>query len=253
MTTERPQPPHAPLRQYYGDDQSRPAYVNQLFDDAAEHYEWINKVMSLGSGEAYRHLALERAGLKSEMRLLDIASGTGLVLRPASRIVGPKGFAVGLDPSAGMLARSQAQVALPLVRSRGETLPFADSQFDFLSLGYGLRHLADLDSLFRECFRVLRPGGRVLILEFARPASRIGFLGSRIYLRTIIPFLTRLGTNSPAAELVMRYCWDTVDKLVPVDTVLASLRGSGFTHVSPRGVFGLFVEFRAEKPPQLGT
>ena len=248
MSTKGQSPPHAPLRQYYGDDASRPAYVNRLFDDAAEHYEWINRMMSLGSGEAYRRLALERAGLKPGMRLLDIASGTGLVLRPASRRVGPGGFVVGLDPSAGMLRQSQAQVRLPLVRSRGETLPFASERFDFVSLAYGLRHMADLDTLFGECYRVLRPGGRVLILEFARSRSRFGSLVSRLYLRTLVPLLTRLGTRSPGAEHVMRYCWDTVDQLVPSEVVLSSLRHSGFTGESRRGVFGAFVEFCVEKP-----
>lgn len=248
MSANEHRPPHAPLHQYYADEASRPAYVNRLFDDAAEHYEWINKMMSLGSGETYRRLALERAGLAPGMRLLDIASGTGLVLRPASRRVGSTGFVVGLDPSAGMLRESRSQVRLPLVRSRGETLPFASARFDFVSLGYGLRHMTDLDALFGECYRVLRPGGRVLVLEFARSPSRLGFLLSRLYLRTLVPLVTRVGTKSPGAEHVMRYCWDTVDQLVPGEVVLASLRHSGFAQESQRGVFGVFVEFLARKP-----
>ena len=251
MSDQGPKPPHAPLRQYYAEDAARSAYVNRLFDDAAQHYERINTIMSLGSGEAYRRLALERAGLKPGMRLLDIASGTGLVLRPAARRVGPSGFVVGLDPSAGMLRQSLAQARLPLVRSCGESLPFAGERFDFVSLGYGLRHMADLNALFGECYRILRPGGRVLILEFAHSRSRAGSLMSRLYLRTIVPLLTRLGTGSPAAEHVMRYCWDTVDQLVPTETVLASLRHSGFANESRRGVFGVFVEFWARKPDPL--
>ena len=248
MSAHEQRPPHAPLHQYYEDEASRPAYVNRIFDDAAEHYEWINKMMSLGSGETYRRLALERAGLKPGMRLLDIASGTGLVLRPASRCVGPAGFVVGLDPSAGMLRQSRSQARLPLVRSRGETLPFASGRFDFVSLGYGLRHMTDLDALFGECYRVLRPGGRVFVLEFARSPSRVGSLLSRFYLGTLVPLITRLGTRSPGAEHVMRYCWDTVDQVVPGEVVRASLRHSGFTKESERGVFGVFVEFLGEKP-----
>jgi demethylmenaquinone methyltransferase/2-methoxy-6-polyprenyl-1,4-benzoquinol methylase len=239
--------PHAPLRQYYGPDDERPGYVNRLFDAAAPHYEWVNRMMSLGSGQAYRRMALERAGLRPSSRLLDIASGTGLVLRAASTIVGAQGLAIGLDPSAGMLRESKALRPLPLVQSRGETLPFASGSFDFVSLGYGLRHLADLDVLFRECSRVLRPGGRILVLEFSRPRSQVGLLFSRFYLKTLVPFVTRLGTRSPQAEEVMRYCWDTVDQVVPAETVLGSLGRAGFRDTTRRGVFGVFVEYAGVK------
>src|SRR5262245_7101173 len=91
-------PPHSPLLQHYGRETERPRYVTALFDEAAPNYEWITRMMSLGSGETYRHIALQRAGLQPGMRLLDIASGTGLVLRPAAAIVGPMGLAIGLDP-----------------------------------------------------------------------------------------------------------------------------------------------------------
>jgi demethylmenaquinone methyltransferase/2-methoxy-6-polyprenyl-1,4-benzoquinol methylase len=235
------------LPQYYGKDEERPGYVNRLFDRAAPHYEWVNRMMSLGSGELYRHLALERAGLRPGMSLLDIASGTGLVLRQAAAIVGREGRAVGLDPSAGMLRESRAIQPLPLVQSRGEALPFASEAFDFVSLAYGLRHLADLDLLFRECARVLRPGGRVLVMEFSRPRTRLGLLLCRFYLKTLVPLVTRLGTRSPEAEKVMRYCWDTVEQLVPAETVLASLRGAGFDETSRRGVYGAFVEYAGVK------
>jgi demethylmenaquinone methyltransferase/2-methoxy-6-polyprenyl-1,4-benzoquinol methylase len=240
--------PHAPLRQHYGTDAERPRYVNALFDEAAPHYEWINRMLSLGSGEAYRRLALQRSGLRPDMRLLDIATGTGLVLRPAADITGDQGLVVGLDPSASMLRQSRVIRPLPLVQSRGEALPFATAVFDFVSLGYGLRHLADLDVLFRECFRVLRPGGRLLVLEFSRPRSGPGGALARLCLKTLAPLVTRLGTRSPGAEKVMRYCWDTVDQLVPRETVLASEGRAGFEEVSGQEVFGVFVEYRARKP-----
>jgi demethylmenaquinone methyltransferase/2-methoxy-6-polyprenyl-1,4-benzoquinol methylase len=239
--------PHAPLPGYYGPDEERTGYVNRLFDEAAPHYEWINRMMSLGSGEAYRRMALERAGLRPGMRLLDIASGTGLVLRPAARIVGPTGGVVGLDPSAGMLGESRAIEPRPLVQARGETLPFPSQSFDFVSLGYGLRHMADLRILFGECFRVLRQTGRMLVLEFARPRSGVTLSLSRFYLKSLVPFLTRIGTSSPAAEQVMRYCWDTVNERVPSEFVLDAMKHAGFTGTVNRRVFGVFVEFSGKK------
>lgn len=241
-------PPHAPLRQYYGSDETRAGYVNRLFDEAAPHYEWINRMMSLGSGEAYRRMALRKAGLGPGMRVLDIASGTGLVLRPAARLVGPSGLAVGLDPSAGMLRESRRIKPLPIVQARGETLPFASGHFDFVSLGYGLRHVPDLGTLFEECFRVLRARGRLLVLEFSRPRSGLGLALSRFYLKHVVPFATQLGTRNPGAEKVMRYCWDTVDQLVPAEDVLRAARGAGFRDSAEERVFGIFIEYSATKP-----
>lgn len=243
--TRAPTPPHASLRQYYGKDESRADYVRGLFDVAAPHYERINRIMSLGTGLAYRRRALEHAGLRPGMRLLDIASGTGLVLRPATRIVGPSGLAVGLDQSLGMLRESRSIKPLPLVQARGEILPFASQRFDFVSLGYGLRHVSDLGVLFAECFRVLRPGGRLLVLEFSRPRSAL----SRLYLKHVVPFLTRLGTRGPGGQKVMRYCWDTVDQFVPTDVVLENVERAGFADAAHKGVFGVLAEFSATRAP----
>lgn len=240
--------PHGDLSRYYVTDAARPTYVRSLFDEAAPHYEWINKVMSLGSGEWYRRRALAQSGLVAGARVLDIATGTGLVARAASSIVGAQGRVVGLDPSGGMLRQQRCAPNMRLVQGQGETLPLGSERFDFVSLGYGLRHLADLNALFAECLRVLKPGGRLLVLEFGRPRSRAGRWLGRLYLETIVPTLTRLGTNNPGAEQVMRYCWDTVDQSVDPAAVLAAVRQAGFDNLSRESVGGIFAEYRATKP-----
>jgi demethylmenaquinone methyltransferase / 2-methoxy-6-polyprenyl-1,4-benzoquinol methylase len=222
--------------------------VRGLFDEAAPHYEWINALMSLGSGAWYRRWALARAGLRPGARVLDIASGTGLLARAAAAIVGPGGGVVGLDPSPGMLHEQRALSNLRLVRGVGERLPFRSAGFDFVSLGYGLRHVADLRALFGECRRVLRPGGRWLVLEFA--PARPGLAGrlSRLYLEAVVPALARLGTGNAGAERVMRYCWDTVAEAVSPHTVLAVAREAGFAEVEASRIGGLFVEYAGRKP-----
>ena len=146
--TVAPIPPHPRLDRYYGSDSDRPAMVSDLFDEGAPYYEWICRVMSFGTGEQYRSRHLREAGLAPGMRVLDVATGTGLVLRAAVEMCGQGGLAIGLDPSRGMLGECRKGCAAPLLQGRGEHLPFADASFDMVSMGYGLRHVADLRALF---------------------------------------------------------------------------------------------------------
>lgn len=219
--------PHPTLEGHYGEAAGRQPYVDSLFDGAAPHYDWICRVMSFGSGALYRKQALERLGVRPGMSVLDVATGTGLVARAAALLTGGSGV-IGLDPSRGMLDEARRRVAVPLVQGRGEALPFADGRFDALSMGYALRHVPDLFGAFREYHRVLRPGGRLLILEISRPASRAGFLLARLYLKRIVPFVTRLGTRSASAERLMDYYWDTIERCVAPEAILEAMRASGF-------------------------
>src|ERR1044071_2704727 len=104
--------------------------------------------MSFGSGGRYRRQALLRAGLAPGMRALDVACGTGALTLPMQRIVGGGGEVLGLDPSTGMLRVARRHGARRLVRGVAEALPFPDGRFDFLSMGYALRHVADLRATF---------------------------------------------------------------------------------------------------------
>ena len=97
-----PIPPHPKLSRHYARDEERRGVVNELFDAGAPYYEWVCRDMSLGTGARYRRHALRDAGLAEGMRVLDIAAGTGLVLRSATALVGAAGMAIGLDPSRGM-------------------------------------------------------------------------------------------------------------------------------------------------------
>jgi demethylmenaquinone methyltransferase / 2-methoxy-6-polyprenyl-1,4-benzoquinol methylase len=224
-------PPHPTLTDYYRSPEERQAVVNGLFDASARYYDWICRVMSAGTGSRYRRDVLTRAGLKPGMRLIDVATGTGLVAREGARILGDARRVVGLDPSAGMLSECRNAAAVRLVRGVGESLPFRDEQFDLLSMGYALRHVPDLDRAFAEYHRVLKRGGRVAILEIVRPRSRAGLVALRILLKHALPRLTRFGTGSAEAERLMRYYWDTVVHCVPPEAVLDSLRRAGFQQV----------------------
>lgn len=225
LLTPPPLPPHPNLDHRYASEAGRVAFVNDLFDDAAPYYEWVCSVMSLGTGEQYRKRALGAAGLVKGMRVLDVATGTGLMLRSATELSGS--LAIGLDPSTGMLLECRRRCAAPLVQGRGEDLPFITEHFDLVAMGYGLRHVADLHSLFSEYRRVVRPGGRVLILELTQPESVVGRRLNRLFLGRVIPGVARLW-KGPRAGRMMDYFWDTVENCVPPDAILSALRSAGF-------------------------
>lgn len=239
--------PHPTLSRYYESDTHRAEYVRDLFDSAAHHYEWVNRVLSFGTGQYYREDALRRAGLTEGMHLLDVATGTGGVARAARTIVGAEGAVIGLDPSIGMLREAVRQSDAPAVLAYGETLPFANDRFDFLSMGYAMRHLSDLVTAFREYHRVLKPGGRVLILEITPPDSRLGFFLMKFLMGHVAPAVVRVGRRSRTAAQMMEYYWDTTAKCVPPETILAAMQEAGFSEAKRELKYRMFSDYSATK------
>jgi demethylmenaquinone methyltransferase/2-methoxy-6-polyprenyl-1,4-benzoquinol methylase len=239
-----PLAPHPPLDRYYRDEGERRRRIDAWFDEAAPTYDWVGQVMSLGSGHRYRRQALLRAGLGSGMRALDVGCGTGVLAAYAQEIVGPDGLAVALDPSLGMLRQTGRRGVDRRVRALGEALPFADGRFDFLSMGYALRHVADLRAAFTEYRRVLKSGGKVLLLEITRPEGRLAFRAAKLFLGGLAPRLARLkGGRGP--QRLMEYYWDTIEHCVPPATILAALQEAGFTRAERRVQNGLLSEYSA--------
>jgi demethylmenaquinone methyltransferase/2-methoxy-6-polyprenyl-1,4-benzoquinol methylase len=241
-------PPHPALQGYYERVEEKQAFVRELFDESAGVYDQIEGMMAFGTGRWYRRQALERAGLKAGLRALDVAVGTGLVAREAITLTGDRRLVLGVDPSAGMLHQARRLLGLPAVQGLGERLPCRDGSFDFVSMGYALRHLADLAVTFKEFRRVLRPGGVICVLELTRPAGRIGHALLKTYLQRVIPLVTRLTTRNRQAERLMRYFWDTIAACVPPEEILAALSCAGFGDVRRTVVLGIFSEYVGSVP-----
>lgn len=241
--------PHAKLNGYYTHEHERAQLVRTLFDDGAPHYELVCRMMSLGTGEHYRARALMTAGLAAGMRILDVATGTGIMLRSAATVTGKGGMAVGLDPSPGMLRECRKHCAAPVLLGRGEFLPFPDHSFDMVSMGYGLRHVTDLRSLFDEFHRVLKPGGRVLVLEISDSRTAIGRRVIRLYLRTLIPAITGLITGTKSARRMMDYFWATIENCVKPEVIIGALRESGFGDAVRQVTGGILSEYSGTSEP----
>ena len=248
MTLTRSTPSHLVVDKSYGRAEDRRPLVAALFDGWARHYDRVGRSLTLGSGPWYRRHALLRGGLRPGMKLLDVATGTGLLAREAENLLGGTGKVVGVDPSAGMLSEAQRALRSPLARGWAEALPFRDDAFDMLSLGYALGHVASFEAAFREFLRVLRPGGRLVLLEIAQLDSAIARWLIRTHLQQVLPRILRLSREGGPAELLVRHLWDTIDRRVPPQTVLDVLRASGFVDVQLHVLYGFFSEYGAVKP-----
>ena len=240
--------PHRDLPEFYESREQRPEFVMRLFDNTARHYDRISSVLSFGSCKAYRKMALRRAGLVPGMRLLDVATGTGLAAAAALSLGLPPSDIVGLDPSIGMLRENQKLRAVNLVQARGECLPFADNSFDFISMGYALRHVEDLGVLFQEFRRVLKPGGRILIMEISRPQSRLGFALARFYIYRVLPVATNFFTGNKETGQLMKFYWTTIAECVPPDVIVGALADVGLAHVNRHRIGTLLNDYSAQKP-----
>lgn len=244
-------PPIGPIAHYWGDEASRKRFVRDLFDRSAPEYDHVERLLAFGTGPWYRRDALRRAGLRPGMKVLDIATGTGLVAREAYGIVGEAGLVVGLDPSAGMLACARDVATGILVRGYGERLPCRDASFDFVTMGFALRHVADLGLLFREIRRVLRPGGTACILEISRPRSRVASAALQAFMTRLAPLLAGGAPRRAEARTLLKFYWDTIEACVSPGDVLRALEDAGLRAPGRHVVLGIFSEYVAAR--EIGT
>lgn len=239
--------PHAPLTGYYGDEAERHRFLRRIFDDTAPDYDRIERLLAFGTGPWYRRQALVRAGLTPGTRIVDVGCGTGLLAREAIKLNGPAGSLVGVDPSPGMMEQARLPGA-ELRQGRAEALPCEDASADLLTMGYALRHIGDVAEAFSEFHRVLRPGGRLLVLEITKPESAWGTRLLRGYMRGVVPALAFLVAGRRHTPELWRYYWDTIEACIPPTSVMAALTAAGFVDVQRHVELGVFSEYTARRP-----
>ena len=180
-----------------------------MFDRIAPRYDLVNTVLSAGGDGYWRWRAARATGLGAGGRALDVACGSGRLTALLQGRAGPGGQVVGLDFSREMLGVAGHDLrGLPLVQGDDLKLPFPAQSFDSVTIAFGLRNLADPSEGMREMARVLRPGGRAVVLEFVRPPRGPVGAGYRFYLRHLLPALGGWLSGAPDAY---RYLSDTVD------------------------------------------
>jgi len=235
------------LQAYFDGEDERRAATRAMFDQAAGGYDQAERITALGSGAWYRRDVLRRNGLSKGMTLLDVAAGTGLVAAEGQRLIGPEGRLLALDPSPGMLAELRKKLDVETIEAYAESIPLPDNHVDFVSMGYALRHVGDLDLAFGEYHRVLRPGGRACIMEISRPQSRLGRLALRAYIGGVVPFLARLTRSQADVKLLWEYYGDTIELAIEPERILDAMRRAGFVDVECSVTFGVFREYLGRK------
>lgn len=180
-----------------------------MFDRIARRYDAVNTVLSAGTDGGWRRRAARETGLREGGSALDVACGSGKLTAQLRRLAGRGGRVVGLDFSPRMLDIARRDhPGIEFVEGDALNLPFDDAEFDAATIAFGLRNLADPVRGLAEMLRVVRPGGRAVVLEFVRPPQTIAGSAYRLYLRRVLPAIGGAISGDPAAY---RYLSDTVD------------------------------------------
>jgi demethylmenaquinone methyltransferase/2-methoxy-6-polyprenyl-1,4-benzoquinol methylase len=174
------------------------------------------------------------------LRVIDVAVGTGLLACEAVTIVGDHRGVIGIDVSEAMLAIARKKMAIPLIHAAAEALPLADEVADFVTMGYALRHVADVTATFCEAYRVLRPKGTFVLLEISKPRKLLTRAIATSYIGGVVPLLALLMTGDSSARTLMRYHWDTIASTVPPEVISRAMTDSGFHDVNCRTDLDLF-------------
>jgi demethylmenaquinone methyltransferase / 2-methoxy-6-polyprenyl-1,4-benzoquinol methylase len=214
--------------------------VRRLFDSISPRYDLVNRVMTFGMDVGWRRTAVASLRLPGRSFVADLACGTGDFCRELER----RGYrAVGFDFSHGMLVNARTDV--PLVEADVLQLPIADRGVDGVTCGFALRNVVSLGGFFRELGRIVRPGGRIVLLDASEPDNRLVRTGHGLYFNRVVPMIGGTLSNKTAYS----YLPKSMAYLPPPAEMLSMLREAGFHDAERRqlsgGITQLFVGTRS--------
>lgn len=218
-------------------------FIRRLFNEVSPRYDLFNRIASLGLDQQWRRRTIACLNLLPGMRVLDLASGTGDLAEWAVREIVPLGIVVACDPAAGMLrlAGRKFERSPPAfwhgrcVQAVAEALPFADASIDAATMAFALRNVSDLDATFQELRRVLKPGGRVGLLEFGKPSNPVLRLGHWLWLSVAVPMVGLITTGRLWPFLYLRR---SILRFMPPEEMIQRLDQAGFTHSASQPLTG---------------
>jgi len=216
-----------------GEKQQR---VRAVFDSVATRYDLMNDLMSLGIHRLWKRRTVELAGVRRGQRVLDLAAGTGDLAEKFAKIVGPDGEVVMSDINEAMLNEGRTRLVnagvvgnMDYALANAEQLPFADNSFDCVTIGFGLRNVTHKQFALNEMFRVLRPAGRALVLEFSHPISRPLSRAYDLYSFTMLPVMGRFVAGDAESY---RYLAESIRMHPDQETLLAMMEQAGLERCS---------------------
>ncbi len=225
--------------------------VKGVFDSVASRYDLMNDLMSGGLHRFWKHFTVEQAAVRPGQTVLDLAGGTGDLAAKFARDVGAEGQVVLADINAAMLKEGRRRLVdrgivnnLSLAQVDAEHLPFAERSFDCIAIAFGLRNVTDKDAALRSMYRVLKPGGKLLILEFSKPAKAIQ-PAYDLYSFRVLPMLGRFVASD---EDSYQYLAESIRMHPDQDTLMAMMQDAGFErcryHNLTAGIVALHVGYR---------
>lgn len=227
--------------------------VAEVFHSVAQKYDIMNDLMSGGVHRLWKRFTIELSGVRKGHRVLDIAGGTGDLTAMFSKLVGSEGSVVLADINASMLQVGRDRLIdrgsadnIEFVQANAETLPFPDNHFDCITIAFGLRNVTDKDKALRSMLRVLKPGGRLLVLEFSKPQVQWLSTVYDQYSFKVLPFMGKLVTNDAESY---QYLAESI-RMHPDQNTLAGMMGdAGFEAVRYHNMTGGIVALhRGVKP-----
>lgn len=208
------------------------ARVRAVFESVAGKYDLMNDLMSGGLHRAWKAFAIGQSGARPGQRVLDVAGGTGDLARDLARRVGPTGQVWLTDINSAMLAHGRDRLLdrgldLPVAQCDAEHLPFPDGMFDLVTVAFGLRNMTHKDNALKEMCRVLKPGGRLLVLEFSRVWKPLAGVYDA-YSFGLLPWMGRLVAGDEASY---RYLAESIRKHPDQETLKSMMSEAGFDRV----------------------
>ncbi len=206
--------------------------VRNVFDSVASRYDIMNDLMSLGIHRLWKHIAVDLAGVRNGMKVLDLASGTGDLASRFAGLVGPEGEVVMSDINLAMLEEGRKRMVdeghagnIDYMQIDAESIPFPDNSFHVVTIAFGLRNVTDKEKALREMYRVLKPGGRALVLEFSKPTSKPLEKLYDFYSFKALPLMGRLVANDADSY---RYLAESIRMHPDQETLRGMMEEAGF-------------------------